>query len=255
MRPGVARPLHLIHGGASSYCARQSQSSPAATHRNRLEAWPLDRRAFGGTGALRGGALARAVINWAAVKGAVVRWAVVRWAGFTPAASGRRAPDADGRPRMAASTITLPARPSAPASRNAALRPAGGRVHDLIQRVPLARGRPASSRWPAHRRRPGPPPGGHPDAPLHVPPGSRTRCRAPRCRVRSRAAARCSRRRRPCRRVGGHRRHRGRAQRRRRQADADAHEHEPGTSAATSRAVNEQQQTTHRRRSAACRRR
>ncbi len=43
------------------------------------------------------------------------------------AASGRPAPGEDGwdgRRRMAASTITLPARPSAPASRNAALRPA-----------------------------------------------------------------------------------------------------------------------------------
>jgi DNA-binding Lrp family transcriptional regulator len=56
VRPGVARPLHLIHGGASSYCARQLQSSPAPTHRNRPEAWPLDRCAFGGAGALRGGA-------------------------------------------------------------------------------------------------------------------------------------------------------------------------------------------------------
>jgi hypothetical protein len=31
VRPGIARPLHLIHGGASSYCARHSQSSPADT--------------------------------------------------------------------------------------------------------------------------------------------------------------------------------------------------------------------------------
>ncbi len=37
-QPGNARPLHLIHGGASSYCARHRQFFPRPTRRNQAGA-------------------------------------------------------------------------------------------------------------------------------------------------------------------------------------------------------------------------
>ena len=105
VRPGDARPLHLIHGGASSYSARQWRCSPGPTHRN----WP-------GRRYLRDGAAP----GWATPGPATSS----RPGGVRPAGSSRAVrPAGSGRAGWRRPASAISRRPGRLARRRAAARP------------------------------------------------------------------------------------------------------------------------------------